>query len=75
MTHAYVDIAATLRRFGFRWIQGSVYIVEDENLANLFNAMNALKALEWLPGSVRDIGAFRVEQGSDVTASINGARP
>jgi virulence-associated protein VapD len=34
-------------------------------LANLFGAIMALEALPWLPASVRDIRAFRVELWSD----------
>ena len=47
--------------------QGSVYISQDEDLANLLQAMNALKALPWFPRVVRDIRAFRVEQWSEFT--------
>ena len=68
--HAYTDIGRTLSRFGFQRIQGSVYVVENEDLANLFSALGALKALPWFPRSVRDIRAFRVEQWSDFTDFI-----
>ena len=67
---AYLDIEAALGRYGFRRIQGSVYLSESEDLANLFRAMTALKALPWIPASVRDIRAFRVEQWSDFTSLI-----
>jgi len=67
VSQAYTDIANTLRHFGFRWIQGSVYVTDSENMANLFDAIMALKALPWLPASVRDIRAFRIEQWSDFT--------
>jgi virulence-associated protein VapD len=68
VSYAYRDIQDALRRFDFGRIQGSVYVCEREDLANLSSAMNALKALPWFPGSVRDIRAFRVEQWSDFTA-------
>ena len=64
---AYGEIKQTLERFGFNNIQGSVYICEREDLANLFEAMNALKSLQWFAGCVRDIRAFRIEQWSDFT--------
>ncbi len=64
---AYSDISSVLERHGFLWTQGSVYISESEDLANLLLAMNALKALPWFPKVVRDIRAFRVEQWSDFT--------
>ena len=67
---AYLDIEATLRRFGFRRVQGSVFVTETEDMANLFRAMNALRGLPWLPASVSDIRAFKVEQWSDFTPLI-----
>jgi len=39
-------------------------------MANLFAAISSLKALPWLPASVRDIRAFRVEQWSDFTKLV-----
>lgn len=69
---AYADIRTTLARHGFDWIQGSLYVSSDEDLTKLFTAIAALKALPWLPASVRDIRAFRVEQWSDFTALVKG---
>ena len=69
---AYSEIGVILRRFGFEWIQGSVYITENNDMANLFAALLALKALPWLPESVRDIRGFRIENWSDFTAIIKG---
>lgn len=67
VTPAYDDIGRTLLLFEFRRAQGSVYISDNEDLANLLLAMNALKALPWFPKVVRDIRAFRIEQWSDFT--------
>ncbi|MFM9970005.1 MAG: virulence factor [Burkholderiales bacterium] len=67
---AYADIKDTLSRFGYTWVQGSLYTCPDEDLANLFGALMALKSLSWFPESVRDIRAFRVEQWSDFTGMI-----
>jgi virulence-associated protein VapD len=67
ISQAYVDIRTSLQRYGFRNIQGSVYVSDNEDLANLLLAMNALKALPWFSASVRDVRAFRVEQWSDFT--------
>ena len=33
---AYADIGATLAGFGFRWVQGSIYVCENEDMANLW---------------------------------------
>ena len=67
---AYADIGISLGKFGFARVQGSLYVSESEDLANLFAAILALKTLPWLPSSVRDIRAFRVEQWSDFTKLV-----
>ena len=67
ISQAYADIRALLERYEFRNVQGSLYMTENESLANLMLAMNALKALPWFSASVRDVRAFRVEQWSDFT--------
>ena len=38
VSQAYTDIADTLERFGFRRVQGSVYVTDSEDMANLFQA-------------------------------------
>lgn len=68
---AYADIGEKLYAFGFERVQGSLYTSASEDLANLFAAIMALKSLPWLPSSVRDIRAFRVEQWSDFTTMVN----
>jgi CRISPR-associated endonuclease Cas2 len=65
---AYNDIKDTLEKYGFERVQGSVYAARTEDLASLFNAVDALRALEWFGQGVRNIRAFRMEQGSDFTA-------
>lgn len=67
VSQAYTDIANELTKFGFSRVQGSLYISNDENLANLFAAMQGLKSLPWFGSCVRDIRAFRVEQWSNFT--------
>ncbi|KAF0095049.1 MAG: virulence-associated protein D (VapD) region [Puniceicoccaceae bacterium 5H] len=70
VSQAYADIAAELAQRGFSRVQGSLYITENEDMANLFVAIQALRALPWFPASVRDIRAFRIEQWSDFTAVV-----
>lgn len=70
VTQAYTEIGAVLADHGFRRVQGSLYVTDDENMANLFLAMQALRARDWFPRSVRDIRAFRIEQWSDFTPVI-----
>jgi len=67
VSQVYADISSTLEQFGFRRVQGSVYVTDGEDMANLFRVIMALKALVWFPASVRDIRAFRIEQWSDFT--------
>lgn len=72
VSQAYADIGAALAGFGFNRIQGSLYVTNRDDLANLFAAIMALKALPWLPASVKDIRAFKVEHWSDFTALVKG---
>lgn len=65
VTQAYADIEATLKKFGFERVQGSLYITYDEDMALLTKAMVSLKRLSWFSLSVKDIRAFKVEQWSD----------
>jgi virulence-associated protein VapD len=70
VSQAYTDIGATLAKYGFQRVQGSLYVSADENMANLFVAIQSLKAQSWFPPSVRDIRAFRIEQWSDFTSVV-----
>lgn len=75
VTAAYDDIATALQRFGFERIQGSVYVSENNDMANLFAALLALKALPWFAVVVLDIRGFRLENWSDFTPLIKGTAP
>jgi virulence-associated protein VapD len=70
VSQAYADIGNALANYGFNRVQGSLCTNVSEDLANLFAAITALKTLPWLPASVRDIRAFRVEQWSDFTRLV-----
>jgi virulence-associated protein VapD len=48
ISQAYTDIADALQRFGFRRVQGSVYVTDSDDMANPFQALMALKGL--VPG-------------------------
>lgn len=61
-----------LGEHGFRRVQGSLYITDSEDMANLFLAIQSPRARAWFPKPVRDIRAFRVEQWSDFTAVVQG---
>ena len=45
VAQAYLDIANELGKFAFFRVQGSVYISDNDDLANLFQAIIALKGL------------------------------
>ena len=62
VTQAYTEIGVILGEHGFRRVQGSLYVTDDENMANLFLAIQALRNRTWFPKSVRDIRAFRIDQ-------------
>ena len=66
-SQAYADIGRVLSQFGFERVQGSLYVTQNEDMANLFSAMMALRSLTWFSSTVRDIRAFRLEQWSDFT--------
>lgn len=70
VAQAYTEIGATLAEHGFHRVQGSLYVTENEDMANLFLAVQALKTRAWFPKSVRDIRAFRIEQWSDFTVVV-----
>ena len=70
VSQAYADIGAILQEHGFQRVQGSLYVTENEDMANLFLAIQALRVQTWFPNSVRDIRAFRIEQWSDFTTVV-----
>jgi virulence-associated protein VapD len=72
VSQAYADIGACLSKFGFSRVQGSLYVSDSDNLAQLFQAIGALKRQDWLPDCVRDVRAFKVEQWSDFTQIVKG---
>ncbi len=67
---AYYEIRVELRKYGFYNVQGSLYLTENRDMANLFKAINALKKIDWFKKSVRDIRGFRIEDWSDFTELI-----
>jgi virulence-associated protein VapD len=74
VSQACTEIGAILGDHGFRRVQGSLCVTDDENMANLFLAIQSLRARAWFPMSVRNLRAFRVEQWSDFTAVVKGTR-
>jgi virulence-associated protein VapD len=65
--NAYYEISVVLEAFDFYRTQGSVYLSEKNDMANLTKAMIKLKSIDWFRKSVRDIRAFKVEDWSNFT--------
>jgi virulence-associated protein VapD len=65
--NAYYEIGEILEEYDFHNTQGSVYLTQSTDMANLFEAIDALSSVSWFQNSVRDIRAFRVEDWSDFT--------
>jgi virulence-associated protein VapD len=74
VSQAYAEIGMRLAKYGFNRIQGSLYVTDDENMAQLFLAIQALNSEAWFSLSVRDIRAFRIEQWSDFTTVVKEQR-
>ena len=68
--NAYYEIKIILRQYDFFNTQGSVYLTDNDDMANLFSAIFALKKTPWFKSLVRDIRAFKVENWSDFTAIV-----
>ena len=68
--NAYFEIKTTLRGYEFYNTQGSVYLTQKNDMANLYRAIAALKKIEWFRKSVRDIRVFRIEDWSDFTSLV-----
>jgi virulence-associated protein VapD len=66
--NAYFEISVILEKFNFYRAQGSVYLTEKNDMANLTRAMIQLKSIDWFRNSVRDIRAFKVEDWSNFTS-------
>ncbi|MDO5607459.1 MAG: virulence protein [Capnocytophaga sp.] len=68
---AYGEIKRVLPECGFSWIQGSVYVTNNDDLYTVTKAMNALNRIVWFRKSVRDIRAFEIKNWSDFTQMFN----
>jgi virulence-associated protein VapD len=70
--NAYQEIANHLEQFSFYRRQGSVYVTDSPDLANLFGAINTLRTISWFGPSVRDLRAFKIESWSNFTSYVKG---
>ena len=51
-------------------VQGSLYVTDNEDMANLFPPSSRSVCVDEFPKSVRDTRAFRIEQWSDFTLVV-----
>lgn len=70
--NAYAEISKVMKKVGFYWTQGSVYLSENEKdgLGLVYDAMSTLREIDWFKASVRDIRAFKVEDWSNFTQRL-----
>ena len=68
--NAYYEISNVLQEYNFFRAQGSVYLSENSDMANLMEAIQALGDIEWFANSVRDIRAFKIEDWSNFTRIV-----
>jgi virulence-associated protein VapD len=64
----YADIATVLEKHGFSRVQWSVSAASNEDLVALIGAVTALQGLPWFHRAVKNIRAFRMEAGADLTS-------
>lgn len=64
---AYYEIKELLYDYGFTWIQGSTYITNNEDLANITFLMTDISEIEWMAKSLRDIRVFEIRKWSNYT--------
>lgn len=69
---AYDEIRVIMKELGFDWVQGSLYMSQDEQntLTHVYKVINQLSKVKWFKSSVRDIRAFKVEDWSDFTEIV-----
>ena len=62
--NAYFAIGVILRKYGFYNAQGSVYLTERNDMANLYRAIEALKNTTWLEILSETYGHSRLRIGA-----------
>ena len=63
VAQAYSEIRDTLSKFEFDWVQGSLYVSKNEDLAKLFSAIMALRNLPWFPSACATYARFGSNNG------------
>lgn len=68
--NAYYEIKTLLYENGFKWVQGSTYLSDSDDLTALVKTVMELSKIDWFKKSVRDIRGFKVESWSDFTPLV-----
>ena len=71
----YQVIRQTLTANGFRWVQGSFYVCDTDDLTVIYKAIHALDALGWFGPAVGNVRIFRIDQWSDFTEFFKALTP
>ncbi len=71
--NAYFEIKELLKKDGFEWVQGSIYLTANDDLASLVKAVMDLSKIDWFKKSVRDIRGFKVESWSNFTDLVQNS--
>lgn len=69
---AYDKIEKIFEKFGFSWLNGSVYInySKKNSLTEVYKAINMLSTIYWFKKSVRNIKVFKISDLSDFTLAV-----
>ncbi len=70
MSEACSKFGGILGQYGFKHVQDILYVTENEDMANLFQAIMELHNQAWFLQLVRDIRAFSIEHWSDFTGVV-----
>lgn len=73
--NGYNEVRNELKRYGFDWMQGSVYFGNDQvtPVTCVLAVMALTRKYKWFASSVRDIRMLRIEENNDLKPAIDDA--
>lgn len=69
-TDVYIEVRELLEGLGFEHIQGSVYLLEDDNYRIVQKAIDALRDLDDFREYVKDVRLFEAVRSRNLTEEI-----
>jgi virulence-associated protein VapD len=72
--NAYAEIKQALLRYGFTWMQGSVYFGDPDTVnavSTVVAVQEVAKQLPWFSKAVRDIRMLRIEEYNDLRQALD----